>query len=144
MNIPDKSQFIIKIKRFVLLDLFLLLSPQLLVSQALADPARVNSDNVNNNISLNIVTNITQNVTSAKICQSQLASQIDNIINRPEFAKSRWGIQLETSGQNIYSRDAEYYFTPGSTLKLLTTAAALTKLGPEQIIKTSIYTDKQG
>ncbi|MGL6282725.1 MAG: D-alanyl-D-alanine carboxypeptidase/D-alanyl-D-alanine endopeptidase, partial [Microcoleaceae cyanobacterium] len=32
----------------------------------------------------------------------------------------------------------------GSTLKLLTTAAALTKLGPEQTIKTSIYTDKQG
>jgi D-alanyl-D-alanine carboxypeptidase/D-alanyl-D-alanine-endopeptidase (penicillin-binding protein 4) len=119
------------------LNLSLILSPQLLFSQALADQITVNSEKVNTN-------NIAENVTATKICQSQLTSQIDNIINRSEFAKSRWGIHLETAGQNIYSRDAEYYFTPGSTVKLLTTAAALTKFGPEQTIKTSIYTDNQG
>ena len=136
----QKSRIYRKKLSLIWLNLSLILSPQLLVSQVLANQVTVNNKNINDNIN----NNIAQNATSTKICQSQLTSQINNIINRPEFAKSRWGIQLETSGQNIYSRDAEYYFTPGSTVKLLTTAAALTKLGPEQTIKTSIYTDNQG
>ena len=39
----------------------------------------------------------------------------------------------------LYRRDAERYFIPASNVKLLTTAAALHKLGSEFRIRTSIY-----
>ena len=41
--------------------------------------------------------------------------------------------------QTLYRRDAERYFIPASNVKLLTTAAALHKLGSEFRIRTSIY-----
>ena len=62
--------------------------------------------------------------TTRKICPIELNNAINSIINRPIFNRSRWGILVETlSGKRkIYRRDAEYYFTPASTAKLLTTA----------------------
>lgn len=41
--------------------------------------------------------------------------------------------------QTLYRRDAERYFIPASNVKLLTTAAALHKLGSKFRIRTSIY-----
>ena len=84
--------------------------------------------------------------TTRKICPIELNNAITSIINRPIFNRSRWGILVETlSGKRkIYSRDAEYYFTPASTAKLLTTAAVLKELKPNFRIRTSIYGDGKG
>ena len=84
--------------------------------------------------------------TTRKICPIKLNNAINSIINRPIFNRSRWGILVETlSGKRkIYSRDAEYYFTPASTAKLLTTAAVLKELKPNFRIRTSIYGDGKG
>ena len=84
--------------------------------------------------------------TTRKICPIELNNAINSIINRPIFNRSRWGILVETlSGKRkIYSRDAEYYFTPASTAKLLTTAAVLKELKPNFRIRTSIYGDGKG
>ena len=73
-------------------------------------------------------------------CRADLARQIDTIAEQPSLKKARIGILIETqSGQVIYSRDADRYFVPASNVKLLTTAAALSSLGPNFTIRTSVY-----
>ena len=80
------------------------------------------------------------------ICPGELGSQVDAIANRPEFSRSRWGILIQplSSTATLYSRDAQKYFIPASNVKLLTTAAALQKLGADFRIKTSVYRGENG
>jgi len=77
------------------------------------------------------------------ICPNQLAAAVDDVINRPQYSRMRWGILVQPlyKGQNLYSRDAQKYFTPASNAKLLTTAAALQQLGANFRIRTSVYQD---
>ncbi len=90
--------------------------------------------------------NLAQTSPSGKVCPAQLPGAIASIANRPQFRRSRWGIVVETanSATTLYNRDGEHYFTPASTLKLLTSAAVLQKLGPDYRIRTSIYSDRNG
>ncbi|WP_445302543.1 D-alanyl-D-alanine carboxypeptidase/D-alanyl-D-alanine endopeptidase [Microcoleus sp. MON2_D5] len=80
------------------------------------------------------------------ICPGELGAQVDAIANRPEFSRSRWGILIQplSSSTTLYSRDATKYFIPASNTKLLTTAAALQKLGADFRIKTSVYSGENG
>ncbi|MBD2608453.1 D-alanyl-D-alanine carboxypeptidase/D-alanyl-D-alanine-endopeptidase [Scytonema hofmannii FACHB-248] len=77
------------------------------------------------------------------ICPNQLAAAVDEVINRPQYSRVRWGILVQPlyKGQNLYSRDAQKYFIPASNAKLLTTAAALQQLGANFRIRTSVYQD---
>ncbi|MDX2098324.1 MAG: D-alanyl-D-alanine carboxypeptidase/D-alanyl-D-alanine-endopeptidase [Leptolyngbyaceae cyanobacterium bins.59] len=78
---------------------------------------------------------------AATLCPNQLAGAIDPILNRPIFARARWGVLVQTlrGRQTLYRREAERYFLPASNTKLLTSAAALVHLGPQFRIRTSIY-----
>jgi serine-type D-Ala-D-Ala carboxypeptidase/endopeptidase (penicillin-binding protein 4) len=84
--------------------------------------------------------------TTKSICSTQLGTAIDAVINRPLFSRGRWGILVQplSTGETLYSRDAQKYFTPASNLKLLTTAAALQELGANFRIRTSIYDNGNG
>lgn len=86
------------------------------------------------------------NSPATKICPAELEPAINAIANRPQFQQSRWGILIETLTQNttLYNRDSQHYFIPASSAKLLTTAAALQKLGANFRIRTSVYGDGQG
>lgn len=79
-------------------------------------------------------------------CASQIPSSIEKIISSPTFERMRWGILIKnlSSDQIIYSRDAQKYFIPASTTKILTTAAAWQKLGKDFRIRTSIYQGDEG
>ncbi|MEH2078528.1 MAG: D-alanyl-D-alanine carboxypeptidase/D-alanyl-D-alanine-endopeptidase [Nostoc sp.] len=91
-------------------------------------------------------TPVAPTTTTKSICSSQLGTAIDTVINRPLFSRGRWGILIQplSTGQTLYSRDAQKYFTPASNLKLLTTAAALQELGANFRIRTSIYQNGNG
>ena len=80
------------------------------------------------------------------ICPGELGAKVDAIANRAEFSRSRWGILIQplSSNATLYSRDATKYFIPASNVKLLTTAAALQKLGADFRIKTSVYSGQNG
>lgn len=70
-----------------------------------------------------------------------LANQIDAVIDQAAFRRSRWGVLIQTLGsqpQTLYERSADQFFIPASNVKLLTTAAALTQLGADFRIRTSI------
>ncbi|MBW4525733.1 MAG: D-alanyl-D-alanine carboxypeptidase/D-alanyl-D-alanine-endopeptidase [Phormidium tanganyikae FI6-MK23] len=75
------------------------------------------------------------------VCLRDLAPQIEAIVNRPNFVRSRFGVFIQTLGtrQTLYSRDAEQFFIPASNVKILTTAAALRGLSPTYRIRTSVY-----
>ncbi|MGP1382092.1 MAG: D-alanyl-D-alanine carboxypeptidase/D-alanyl-D-alanine endopeptidase [Thainema sp.] len=81
----------------------------------------------------------------AAICPDQLATAIEPIIQQPQLARSRWGILVETleanpeDRQTLYELEADRYFIPASTVKLMTTAAALRILGSDFHIRTSVY-----
>jgi D-alanyl-D-alanine carboxypeptidase/D-alanyl-D-alanine-endopeptidase (penicillin-binding protein 4) len=80
------------------------------------------------------------------ICPGELGAKVDAIADRAEFSRSRWGILIQplSSTATLYSRDATKYFIPASNVKLLTTAAALHKLGADFRIKTSVYSGANG
>lgn len=82
--------------------------------------------------------------SSESICPAQLKTIIDEVINRPQFRRARWGILIEyllptSTNSSLYNHDAERFFIPASNVKLLTTAAALRQLGADFRIRTSVY-----
>ena len=77
---------------------------------------------------------------ASRICSQDLPAAIEEVINRPQLARSRWGIEIQTlSGESLYSLKADKFFTPASAAKLLVSAAGLLELGADYQIKTSIY-----
>ena len=70
-----------------------------------------------------------------------LASRVEKIMARPEFAHSNFGIEFYDleSGKVLYSVNPEKLFVPASTTKLLTEGAVLAKLGPNYRFHTPIY-----
>ena len=76
-----------------------------------------------------------------RFCSQAIASQIESLINNPQFARSHWGILVKDldSQATIYSLNAHKYFIPASNAKLLITAAALLELGENFRIRTPIY-----
>ncbi|MEM9264420.1 MAG: D-alanyl-D-alanine carboxypeptidase/D-alanyl-D-alanine-endopeptidase [Cyanobacteria bacterium P01_F01_bin.13] len=82
--------------------------------------------------------------SASAYCRADLTREIDAIAAQPNLKKARLGVLIETqSGQVIYNRDADRYFVPASNVKLLTTAAALSSLGPNFTIRTSVYGQPQ-
>src|SRR5260370_27672931 len=70
-----------------------------------------------------------------------LEARIQNVMGRPEFARSNCGIEfydLET-GKVVYSLNADKLFVPASTTKLLTEGTVLAKLGTDYRFHTNIY-----
>lgn len=62
-----------------------------------------------------------------------LSDRIDKILSEPAARRSFWGIQVVdlVSGRTLYQHNADRLFVPASTMKLLTTALALARLGPD-------------
>ena len=74
------------------------------------------------------------------VCRQNLSTAIEEIINRPELARSRWGIEVQTiEGNSIYSLNGDKFFTPASNAKLLTTAAVLSLLDADYRLVTPIF-----
>jgi D-alanyl-D-alanine carboxypeptidase/D-alanyl-D-alanine-endopeptidase (penicillin-binding protein 4) len=71
-----------------------------------------------------------------------LQKAIDRILDRPAFAAAFWGAEVRDlrSGDVLYARHAGKSLTPASTMKLVTTAAALDVLGPEARFRTTLET----
>uniref|UniRef100_UPI00286ADE75 D-alanyl-D-alanine carboxypeptidase n=1 Tax=Chamaesiphon sp. VAR_48_metabat_135_sub TaxID=2964699 RepID=UPI00286ADE75 len=75
------------------------------------------------------------------ICADRLPTAINEIIDRPELRRYRWGIVVQKlDGTNqLYNRDGDRLFIPASNVKLITTAVALRQLGGAMRLRTSVY-----
>lgn len=71
----------------------------------------------------------------------ELASRIGEVLTRPEYKHSRWGLLVVDfdSGKTIYQHNAEELFAPASVTKLFTCAAALITFGPDYRFRTPVY-----
>ncbi|HLI97800.1 MAG TPA: D-alanyl-D-alanine carboxypeptidase/D-alanyl-D-alanine-endopeptidase [Candidatus Baltobacteraceae bacterium] len=70
-----------------------------------------------------------------------VAGVVDAILERPDFAHSRIGIQIRdvrTSGI-LYGLNADQFFAGASTTKLITCAGALAALGPDSRFETGVF-----
>ena len=72
-----------------------------------------------------------------------LKEQIESVLSDSALYQSRAGIKIVSleTGQVLFEKDSELLFHPASNMKLLTTATALTKLGPNFRFKTTFYAD---
>lgn len=79
---------------------------------------------------------------AAGLSPTALRQDIDRIVDRPTFTPAFWGIEVRSlkTGRVLYARNAEKNFRPASTLKLVTTAAALDALGPDARVRTTVET----
>ncbi|MBF2089135.1 MAG: D-alanyl-D-alanine carboxypeptidase/D-alanyl-D-alanine-endopeptidase [Synechococcales cyanobacterium K44_A2020_017] len=88
----------------------------------------------------------------AGICPAQVGDQIQAITRRSAVSNSQWGIVVDTltpdsplfphSGapiQRLYDQGGDRALVPASNAKVLVTAAALQRFGPDYRIPTSIY-----
>ncbi len=73
--------------------------------------------------------------------RASLARRIDAYIAQPRFAAASWGIDVVSldSGRVLYAHDAGKLAIPASNTKLYTAALALSTLGSDERIRTSLY-----
>src|ERR1051325_319457 len=64
---------------------------------------------------------------------AELRAFVDSLADAPEFDNAHWGILIvdPERGDTLYSRNAGKLFMPASNMKILTSATALNRLGPE-------------
>jgi D-alanyl-D-alanine carboxypeptidase/D-alanyl-D-alanine-endopeptidase (penicillin-binding protein 4) len=67
---------------------------------------------------------------------------LDAILDRPALASAFWGVEVRSlsTGAVLYARNEAKAFRPASTLKLVTSAAALDTFGPEARLRTTVET----
>lgn len=72
--------------------------------------------------------------------QGTLASRLEAVMDGPDYAAAKWGVLVAdaTTGQPVYARNPDKLFTPASTTKLYTCAAALVALGADHRFTTNV------
>lgn len=75
----------------------------------------------------------------------ELGRQIDQTIESSEFRNASWGVFVISlkDGRVVCAKNGQKLFNPASTLKLITAAVALDKLGPDFRWKTSVLATKE-
>ena len=73
--------------------------------------------------------------------RAELRHLIDSLTSQPEFRNAQWGVLIVNprTGDTLYSKNAGKLFQPASNMKIITSAAALTLLGPEYRYKTTFH-----
>ena len=69
-----------------------------------------------------------------------LRNNIERILRHSAARRGFWGIVVAraSDGAVLYARNADHLFQPASNMKLFTTAAALEKLGPDFVFRTTV------
>ena len=74
---------------------------------------------------------------------AHVPAQIDALLDQPHARRGSWGVCVEdlSTGDRLYARDGDKLFVPASVVKLLTTALALRRLGPDHRFTTAVFAD---
>jgi len=82
-----------------------------------------------------------QSSGSSMEATNALASRISAIVDRPEYRHALFGIEIFSldTHESIYQLNADKFFVPGSTTKLLTEGTVLELLGADHRFHTRVY-----
>jgi serine-type D-Ala-D-Ala carboxypeptidase/endopeptidase (penicillin-binding protein 4) len=72
---------------------------------------------------------------------NEFRQQIDEVFNDINFSNAHWGVVIQSlkTGEYFYKRNEDKLVTPGSNVKLFTTAAALIALGSDFRYETPVF-----
>jgi D-alanyl-D-alanine carboxypeptidase/D-alanyl-D-alanine-endopeptidase (penicillin-binding protein 4) len=72
-----------------------------------------------------------------------LNARLDEILRSSDASRGFWGLEVAElpSGKILFGLDAQHLFHPASNMKLFTTAAALEKLGPDFVFRTTVESE---
>jgi D-alanyl-D-alanine carboxypeptidase/D-alanyl-D-alanine-endopeptidase (penicillin-binding protein 4) len=75
--------------------------------------------------------------------RAELRHTIDSLTSQSEFRNAHWGVLIVNprTGDTVYSKNAGKLFMPASNMKIITSAVALTLLGPDYTYKTTFLAD---
>ena len=75
--------------------------------------------------------------------EAALQAEIDSVLQDALFTSAHLGIKVVAvkTGEVLYTKNAHKFHHPASTMKLITAAAALTKLGSAFRFETTLYAD---
>jgi D-alanyl-D-alanine carboxypeptidase/D-alanyl-D-alanine-endopeptidase (penicillin-binding protein 4) len=74
---------------------------------------------------------------------ARFAERAEQLVQTAPVDKGEWGLLVvdAATGETLYQKNADKYFVPASNMKLLTTAMALDKLGPDYRFRTTVETN---
>lgn len=75
--------------------------------------------------------------------RGDLRRLVDSLTGQQQFRAGHWGVLIVNprTGDTLYSKNAGKLFMPASNMKIITSAAALTLLGPDYTYRTTFLTD---
>src|SRR5580692_8312386 len=130
----------------------------LLVAQVLAAPVNPVQDRSSQDRSSQDRSSQSRSLQDRSLRDRSLQERIAAVLSAPDLARGFWGIEVvslpfdkasqktpgktsdKTSGEVLYSQNADKLFTPASNTKLFTTAAALALIGPDYKFRTTVET----
>lgn len=76
----------------------------------------------------------------APIDAQSLAKRLDARLDAPGLDRHLWGVAItDVDGKLVYGRNADRLFIPASNTKLVVSSVATAMLGPDFIVRTSLY-----
>jgi len=84
-----------------------------------------------------------QPAPGVKSAQSAIRNAVIDTIEAAPYSGAFWGVEVTNlrTGRRLFQHNPTHLFTPASNTKLLTAAAALTRLGPSYRYETGLYVD---
>jgi len=84
-----------------------------------------------------------KNGVDTRPAAARFAERAEKLVETTPVDKGEWGLLVVDagSGETLFEKNADRYFVPASNMKLLTTALALDRLGPDYRFRTTIETN---
>jgi D-alanyl-D-alanine carboxypeptidase/D-alanyl-D-alanine-endopeptidase (penicillin-binding protein 4) len=81
-------------------------------------------------------------IAQEKKAGERFAERAESLVSAAPVNKGEWGLLVvdAATGETLYEKNADRYFVPASNMKLLTSALALDKLGPDYRFRTTVET----